>query len=201
MLCFFSEGRHLFLPLSPLSLPDSSHTDWRVLPCSCAQSIIHLALLKRQAKQTDFLLFLLFYSTFVLYSQKAMSNGVTSNASIITVKAPDLGSFPLDHYRECKSEIEKYYTCLKENEYVSPMCRDQVRDYLQCRMDRGLMKKTEVSSFGIPETEFVPTKQHRIDLREQWLRQKMNQVSVVGVENYVRDDLQTPDGYEKEKGK
>ncbi|KAG5480595.1 hypothetical protein LSCM1_06299 [Leishmania martiniquensis] len=128
-----------------------------------------------------------------------MANGVTANSMRVTAKPPDLGSFPLDHYRECKSEIELYYTCLKANNYMAPMCRDEVRDYLQCRMDRGLMKKTDVQSFGIPETTFVPTKQHRIDLKELWLRQKMNQVGVVGVEHYRRDDLDTPDGYERER--
>ncbi|KAG5481243.1 hypothetical protein CUR178_06476 [Leishmania enriettii] len=128
-----------------------------------------------------------------------MANGVTANSMRVTAKPPDLGAFPLDHYRECKSEIEAYYICLRENDYTAPLCRDQVREYLECRMDRGLMKKTDVKSFGIPETEFVPTKQHRIDLKERWLRQKMNQVGVVGVENYLRDDLDTPDGFEKEK--
>lgn len=128
-----------------------------------------------------------------------MANGVTANDMRISAKPPDLGSFPLDHYRECKREIEKYYTCLKTNDYVTPMCRDEVREYLTCRMERGLMKKTDISSFGIPETEFVTTKQHRIDLKEQWLRQKMNQVTAVWEENYKRDDLDVPDGFERAK--
>ncbi|PWV00024.1 hypothetical protein C3747_211g212c [Trypanosoma cruzi] len=67
-------------------------------------------------------------------------------------------------------------------------------------MDRGLMKPADLDGFGIPKTEFVPTRQHRIDLKQQWLRQKMNQVTVVWEENYRRDDLQVPDGYEREKG-
>lgn len=126
-----------------------------------------------------------------------MSNGITSNSTRVSIKPPDLGAFPLDHYRECKDEIVQYYTCLKNNEYMTPMCRDEVRHYLQCRMDRGLMKKTDVSSFGLPETEFVPTRQHRVDLKEQWLRQKMNQVTPVWEQNYKRQDLDIPDGYEK----
>nr|CCC94575.1 conserved hypothetical protein [Trypanosoma congolense IL3000] len=128
-----------------------------------------------------------------------MANGVTANSMRVNVKAPDLGAFPLDHYRECKSQIEEYYMCLKKNDYVTPMCRDFVRDYLQCRMDRGLMKSADIEGFGIPNTEFVPTKQHRTDIRQQWLRQKMNQVTVVW-ESYRRDDLNVPDGYEREKG-
>ncbi|KAF8292796.1 putative CHCH domain containing protein [Trypanosoma cruzi] len=129
-----------------------------------------------------------------------MANGVTANSMRVNVKAPDLGAFPLDHYSECKSQVEAYYRCLKSNEYVTPLCRDQMREYLQCRMDRGLMKPADLDGFGIPKTEFVPTRQHRIDLKQQWLRQKMNQVTVVWEENYRRDDLQVPDGYEREKG-
>ncbi|KAG8345262.1 hypothetical protein TRVL_03911 [Trypanosoma vivax] len=127
-----------------------------------------------------------------------MANGVTANSMRVNAKAPDLGAFPLDHYRECKGEIEDYYRCLKSNEYVAPMCRDSVRAYLQCRMDRGLMKPADIEGFGIPVTEFVPMRQHREDLRQQWLRQKMNQVTAVW-ENYRRDDLHVPDGYEREK--
>lgn len=128
-----------------------------------------------------------------------MSNGITSNPTRVSNQAPDLGSFPLDHFRECGDYIEAYYTCLKENEYTTPLCRDATKDYLQCRMDRGLMKKTDMSSFNIPSTEFVPTRQKRIDLREQWLRQKMNQVTAVWEENYRREDLHLPDGFEREK--
>lgn len=128
-----------------------------------------------------------------------MANGVTANSMRVSVKAPDLGAFPLDHYRECKSEIEEYYTCLRSNDYVTPMCREQVRAYLRCRMDRGLMKPADIEGFGIPETEFVPMRQHRADIRQQWLRQKMNQVTAVW-ESYRRDDLNVPDGYERPRG-
>lgn len=79
-----------------------------------------------------------------------MSFGVVGNTTRVSVKAPDLGSFPLDHYRECKDEISKYYTCMKDNKYIAPRCRDEVRDYLKCRMDRGLMKKADISGFGMP---------------------------------------------------
>lgn len=127
------------------------------------------------------------------------ANGVTSNSILVTAKAPDLGAFPLDHYRECKDDIAEYYQCLKTNDYMAPLCRDEVRSYLQCRMDRGLMKKTDVSSFGLPVTEFVPTKHHREDMKEQWLRQKMNQVTAVWEQNYKRENLDIPDGYERAK--
>lgn len=128
-----------------------------------------------------------------------MSIGSTSNNTRVTPRAPDLGSFPLDHFRECVKEIESYYVCLKTNNYLAPLCRDQTRDYLQCRMDRGLMTPTEIAGFGIPETEFVPTRQHKVDVKQQWLRNRMNQVTVVWEKNYKREDLDIPDGFERPK--
>lgn len=128
-----------------------------------------------------------------------MSNGVTSNSARVNPRPPDLGAFPLDHFRECKDEIQTYYSCMKTQEYMAPMCREEVRSYLQCRMDRGLMTPADLDGFGIPRTEFVPTRQHKIDLKERYFKQKMNQVSAVWEHNYKRDDLDVPDGYEKEK--
>ncbi len=115
-------------------------------------------------------------------------------------KAPILGSFPLDHFRECKAQIETYYTCLKRNDYVSPMCRDETREYLKCRMDRGLMKQTDVSAFGLPETEFVSQKQHKDDVRQKYLQQKVNQINPLWESVFKRDDVKMPDGFEREKG-
>jgi cytochrome c oxidase assembly protein subunit 19 len=132
--------------------------------------------------------------------QDSMSNGVTSNNARVSPRPPDLGAFPLDHFRECKSEIGEYYKCLKSHDYLAPLCRDETRMYLQCRMDKGLMTPADVDGFGIPKTDFVPTRQHKIDLKERWLKQKMNQVTVVWENNYKRDDLSVPDGFEKERG-
>ena len=114
-------------------------------------------------------------------------------------KAPDLGSFPLDHYRECKGEIEQYYKCLIANNYVIPLCRDPMKDYLTCRMEKGLMKQADVSAFGIPDTEFVPTRQHKLDIRKQLLQQKMEQVTPVWHQNYKVEDTLIPDGFERAK--
>ncbi|EPY33516.1 hypothetical protein STCU_02179 [Strigomonas culicis] len=66
-------------------------------------------------------------------------------------------------------------------------------------MDRGLMKSNDLSSFNIPTTEFVLTRQHREDLREQWIRQKKNQSSAEWKEAYVKEDIHIPDGFEQTK--
>ncbi|CAD2217602.1 hypothetical protein AGDE_06413 [Angomonas deanei] len=117
-------------------------------------------------------------------------------SSPVAGKAPDLGAFPLDHYRECKAQIAAYYKCLEEHNFLTPMCRDDVRRYLSCRMEKGLMKENDFESFNLPNTKFVPTRQHKEDLKEQWLKQKMNQVTAVWEENYKRENLTVPDGYE-----
>ncbi|KAH8822816.1 hypothetical protein DL96DRAFT_1533455 [Flagelloscypha sp. PMI_526] len=62
---------------------------------------------------------------------------------------PDRGSFPLDHYGECKEKMMTYMQCLKQNEATSTPCRQLSRDYLQCRMDKGLMEKDEWSNLGL----------------------------------------------------
>jgi cytochrome c oxidase assembly protein subunit 19 len=123
----------------------------------------------------------------------------TPAASHPQPKAPILGSFPLDHFRECKAEIEQYYVCLKANNYCTPMCRDYTRNYLKCRMDRGLMKQADVNAFGLPETEFVPQKQHKEDIRQKYFQQKVNQISPLWEAVFKRDDVNVPDGYEREK--
>ncbi|KAF6766080.1 hypothetical protein DFP72DRAFT_797631 [Ephemerocybe angulata] len=49
------------------------------------------------------------------------------------VTAPDRGSFPLDHFGECKEKMTLYMNCLKENGSTSSPCRVMSRDYLDCR--------------------------------------------------------------------
>ena len=115
-----------------------------------------------------------------------------------TPKAPQFGAFPLDHFRECKDEIVSYYTCLRDNDYLTPACRDPIRVYLQCRMDRGLMNPGDIEKFGIPQSEFVLTRQHRSDMKNEIRKMKLNQVETQW-KGLTRDDLGVDDGYEKPK--
>ncbi|KAI9511786.1 hypothetical protein F5148DRAFT_959441, partial [Russula earlei] len=59
------------------------------------------------------------------------------------VTPPNRGAFPLDHYGECKAFMTQYLECLKKNASTSSECRHLNRDYLNCRMQNGLMEKDE----------------------------------------------------------
>ncbi|TRM66003.1 hypothetical protein BD626DRAFT_397892 [Schizophyllum amplum] len=61
---------------------------------------------------------------------------------------PDRGSFPLDHYGECKDTMTLYMSCLKTNQNDSSPCRHLSKNYLDCRMQKGLMEKDEWKNLG-----------------------------------------------------
>ncbi|KIY67613.1 hypothetical protein CYLTODRAFT_352886 [Cylindrobasidium torrendii FP15055 ss-10] len=63
---------------------------------------------------------------------------------------PQRGSFPLDHYGECKEQMALYMNCLKSNQSNSTPCRDMSREYLNCRMNKGLMERDEWKNLGLP---------------------------------------------------
>ena len=73
-------------------------------------------------------------------------------------KAPELGAFPLDHFRECSNKIREYFACLERENHLAPKCRNETREYLACRMEKGLMSDQNIGNFGIPETSFVETR-------------------------------------------
>ncbi|KAF9056686.1 hypothetical protein BJ165DRAFT_1335939 [Panaeolus papilionaceus] len=62
---------------------------------------------------------------------------------------PDRGSFPLDHYGECKEKMQTYMKCLRENGSESSPCRLLSKDYLDCRMQKGLMERDEWKNLGL----------------------------------------------------
>lgn len=65
--------------------------------------------------------------------------------------APDKGSFPLDREGVCKKSLTDYLTCLARNNHKTEPCREQVKEYLQCRMDNGLMDREELSKLGFKD--------------------------------------------------
>ena len=67
--------------------------------------------------------------------------------------APDKGSFPLDHDGECKVAYLKYMVCLSENSHKNSACREQSKDYLECRMEKNLMVKEEWSKLGYSDLD------------------------------------------------
>ncbi|KAF9270548.1 hypothetical protein L218DRAFT_993142 [Marasmius fiardii PR-910] len=65
------------------------------------------------------------------------------------VTPPDRGSFPLDHYGECKDQMMSYMKCLQNNSNTSTTCRDLSKSYLECRMQKGLMERDEWKNLGL----------------------------------------------------
>ena len=66
---------------------------------------------------------------------------------------PDKGSFPLDHFQECEDFAEKYRLCLAKASGIPKKCKEEAKDYLDCRMQKGLMNKQSMEELGfIPES-------------------------------------------------
>ncbi len=70
-----------------------------------------------------------------LNSIKVMNIGTTSNRRG-TPAPPEKGSFPLDHDAECKIATKIYLQCLDKHELQVGNCKQEMRQYFQCRMDR-----------------------------------------------------------------
>ena len=66
---------------------------------------------------------------------------------------PEKGSFPLDREGECKKFYAKYMLCLMENKNNASECKNESKDYLGCRMDKGLMARESWSRLGYADTE------------------------------------------------
>ncbi|KAI0639035.1 hypothetical protein C8Q77DRAFT_1045001 [Trametes polyzona] len=66
-----------------------------------------------------------------------------------SVSPPDRGSFPLDHYGECKQYMQMYLDCLRKNTNNSTPCRHLNKEYLECRMSRGLMERDDWRNLGL----------------------------------------------------
>ncbi|ESK98230.1 cytochrome c oxidase assembly protein cox19 [Moniliophthora roreri MCA 2997] len=69
------------------------------------------------------------------------------------VTPPDRGSFPLDHYGECKNQMTLYMNCLQNNSSTSSACRQLSKDYLDCRMQKGLMERDEWKNLGLANVD------------------------------------------------
>jgi len=66
---------------------------------------------------------------------------------------PQRGSFPLDHYAECRANMLSYLQCIKGAKGVNDLCREEAKAYLGCRMQHGLMKEEEWKVLGFTEAE------------------------------------------------
>lgn len=75
-------------------------------------------------------------------------SSMTFNQKTFTPKAPIKGSFPLDHEGECKKEMLEYLLCMNRSKSDNSACRDQAKDYLQCRINNKLMDRHDLEMFG-----------------------------------------------------
>lgn len=74
---------------------------------------------------------------------------------------PQKGSFPVDHFNECRQLAEQYTACLKDNGGEQSACRELSKEYLECRMQRGLMEQQSMRSLGFDITP--PVESHDAD--------------------------------------
>lgn len=70
-----------------------------------------------------------------------MSFGRPPTFSTFQVLPPERGSFPLDHYGDCKAAMKEYLQCLKANKNNNGACRHLSKKYLECRMDQCVARR------------------------------------------------------------
>ncbi|XP_020600323.1 cytochrome c oxidase assembly protein COX19-like isoform X3 [Phalaenopsis equestris] len=70
---------------------------------------------------------------------------------------PEKGIFPLDHLHECDLEKKEYVDCLKSSRFQTEKCRHLSKKYLQCRMERNLMAKQDLTELGFDEQNEMNT--------------------------------------------
>ncbi|KAF3967255.1 hypothetical protein CMV_008721 [Castanea mollissima] len=61
---------------------------------------------------------------------------------------PEKGIFTLDHMHLWDLEKKEYLSCLKSSGHTSEKCRHLSKKYLQCRMEKNLMAKQDMSELG-----------------------------------------------------
>jgi len=64
---------------------------------------------------------------------------------------PQKGSFPLDHYAECKHIMTRYLACLKAAGGSNDQCREEAKGYLACRMQHNLMAQESMKNLGFAD--------------------------------------------------
>ncbi|CBI36097.3 hypothetical protein AAG906_023773 [Vitis piasezkii] len=78
---------------------------------------------------------------------------------------PEKGIFPLDRMHECDLEKIEYISCLKSSGNNSEKCRHLSKKYLQCRMDKNLMAKQDLSELGFRKEADTVSSEGKNDLR------------------------------------
>lgn len=82
-----------------------------------------------------------------------MSMPSQNKSSGVKAKPPDKGSFPIDHFEECKDIHDKYMKCLQRNKNDNMSCRYISKEYLECRMAHNLMAQESMANLGFTEDD------------------------------------------------
>ncbi|XP_024619318.1 cytochrome c oxidase assembly protein COX19 [Neophocaena asiaeorientalis asiaeorientalis] len=77
-----------------------------------------------------------------------MSTAMNFGSKSFQPRPPDKGSFPLDHFGECKGFKERFLKCLRDNHFENASCRNESKEYLECRMERQLMAPEPLEKLG-----------------------------------------------------
>ncbi|XP_012370997.1 cytochrome c oxidase assembly protein COX19-like [Octodon degus] len=85
-----------------------------------------------------------------------MLTAMSFGTKIFQPKPPDKGSFPLDHFGECKGFKKKFMKCLHDNNFENAqkccmkfvLCRNESKEYLERRMERQLMAREPLGKLG-----------------------------------------------------
>lgn len=100
-------------------------------------------------------------------------------------KAPEKGSFPLDHFSECTSIFKEYVKCLKDHQNDNRSCKLLSKSYIECRIENGLMAPDEMDrlGFGVDAmNSAVESKKIEEDLK--LLNEKRHAEGYVGMISY-----------------
>mmetsp|Transcript_31494 Transcript_31494/g.35803 ORF Transcript_31494/g.35803 Transcript_31494/m.35803 type:complete len:121 (-) Transcript_31494:194-556(-) len=91
--------------------------------------------------------------------------------------SPDKGSFPLDHFHECDEFAQVYRACLNKHRLMPKRCQQYQMEYLECRMNSGLMEQTPMKKLGFSEQSSWETEAR--EKEDMWNRiQKYKEGSV-----------------------
>ncbi|XP_050311894.1 cytochrome c oxidase assembly protein COX19 [Anthonomus grandis grandis] len=78
-------------------------------------------------------------------------SSMTFGQKLFRPTPPEKGSFPLDHEGVCKASMLKYMRCLNKENNSNSACREEAKDYLDCRMKHNLMAQEEWSKLGFQQ--------------------------------------------------
>lgn len=80
-----------------------------------------------------------------------MTTSTSLSGGMARPTAPERGSFPLDHLSECRRFAHAYRKCLERNSGTTSACRQEAREYLKCRMQKGLMAVDDWHNLGLSQ--------------------------------------------------